>query len=464
MKKLISLVLTLALGSAMAFSQEAKYLSLIKKSIDTLSVQLQNKERERSYLIMDAVVKEFSREALIIDATFFGKYFNEIYANSNPELKKAYEDYQIVNREYNNYKTKDRAYINILALPSRTQEQIKVRNKKFSELHYKRFRNDPVYKKLLNNNTGAVKRYHNLALAYLLSTYKSRNEIFPVSSLNIQKFISDMTEFNPSILSLDAEINNIKMMAQQMTSNLVRKEMEQFVYTSEMFRRIDSAQKKSIDSVSIIPAQIRDLELKLADLNQKYSDLMFKKYLDMRIADSASIPVFTIPLAKNNDYINSVDSLRLLKEAFDKKNDVLSAVLESDSEYSALKKKAENYEISGEDYISESSFIMSRKFKENKVYIKARQERERSLFRSNIAILRHLIKTYSDDKLFLDYDKLLGTERPQIETHPELYMLKFEINSIKSFIGTTWNKYYRLRFGVPAITSSGKVYVGVQYL
>jgi len=153
-----------------------------------------------------------------------------------------------------------------------------------------------------------------------------------------------------------------------------------------------------------------------------------------------------------------------LKEAFDKKNDVLSAVLESDSEYSALKKKAENYEISGEDYISESSFIMSRKFKENKVYIKARQERERSLFRSNIAILRHLIKTYSDDKLFLDYNNLLGTERTQIETHPELYMLKFEINSIKSFIGTSWNKYYRLRFGVPAITSSGKVYVGVQYL
>jgi|GEM_PF-5631196 len=457
MKKLISLALILAMGSALAFSQEVTYLSLIKKSVDSLTVQLQNKERDKSYLIMDIVVKEFGRGALTVHSTFFQKYFNESYAGSNPELKRSFDEYKTANREYENYKSSDRNYIQILNLPSGTAEQIKARNEKLSNLHFKRFRNDSIYKNLVNEANRYAKKYYTLVLSHLLDNYKSKNEIFPVSSLNIQKFVSDITEFNPAIFSLNAEIFNIRLITQQLTSILVRKETEQYVYTSKMLSKLDSVQKISIESVSKIPAQIRDQELKLADMNQKYIDLMFKKYLDMRIADSASIHVFNIPLAKNDEYINSVDSLRILREAFEKKNDVLTAVLESDREYSALRKKAENNEISGEAYMSESAFIMNRKFKDHKGYIKARQERERSLFRSNIAILRHLIKTYSDDKLFLDYSNLIGAERNQIETHPDLYMLKFEINGIKSYIATLWNRYYWNTFRVPEITNSGSM-------
>ena len=82
-------------------------------------------------------------------------------------------------------------------------------------------------------------------------------------------------------------------------------------------------------------------------------------------------------------------------------------------------------------------------------YERARLERERSLFRSNLAILRHLVKIYSDEKMYLNYKSILGNELSQIESHPQFYVLKTEITGIKSYISNSWEKYYRLKFGFP---------------
>lgn len=458
MKKLISLVLTLALGSAMAFSQEVTYLSLIKKSVDSLSVQLQNKEREKSYLIMDIVVKEFGRGALTVQSTFFGKYFNESYADSNPELKRSFDEYKTASRDYENYKSSDRNYIQILNLPSGTADQIKTRNEKLSNLHFKRFRNDSIYMNHVKETNRYVKKYYARVLTHLLDNYKSKNEIFPVSSLNLNQFVNDISEFNPSIYSLNTEISRIQWMVQFLSNYMTGDDPERNLRNLHKARNIDTAKVRAMERVNKIPAQIRNAELKLADLNQKYYNLIIEKYIALRLADSASIPVFSMPLATNDEYINSVDSLRLLRETFKRKNDELTAVLESDKDFLALIKRAQDNKISGEAYKNESAFIINQKFRDNMSYERARLERERSLFRSNLAILRHLVKIYSDEKMYLNYKSILGNELSQIESHPQFYVLKTEITGIKSYISNSWEKYYRLKFGFPVFAISVSEY------
>ena len=451
MKKLLPLLLIFAISSYSGFSQSESFASIIKNSADSLSAQLQKKEKEKSYLIMDVVVKEFGRGAILIPGTFFGKYLNERYAGSAPELKEAYSIYMESLQQYNNYKAANKAYAKLVALPSAKAEQIKTRDVKLATLHFQRYRNDTIYKNLVNKSNLYVKRYYVAVISHLYDTFKSKNEIFPVSLLGIDPFVKNITQFDASIFSMDNQIQHIKYQVRTLKQNYVITDLKNKTYSQGAFDSLYTARKKNIDRERETPAKVKELEQRLAGLTQKYSNLIFEKYIDMRVADSASIPVFSIPLAANDEYISSVDSLRTLREAFQNKDAQLTAFLKEDKEYSALFKKAENNEIGGEMFRKESVYIINQKFRNNHDYLNLRRERDRTLFRSNLAILRHLVKAYAMENSFLDHNFIGASELAQIKSLPELYLLEMEIRNIQGLIGNSWNNYYNRTYGMPYI-------------
>ena len=451
MKKLFSFLIILTISSVSVFSQTETYLSLVKKSVDSLSVQLQIKERIRSYSLMDIIVEDFNSGAITIPSKFFSKYFNESFSNSNSVLKQAYNDYLDNNQRYNYSTREDNEYKKIMKLPSNNADEVKTRNDKLAVLRYQRYNNDLSYKDLLDKNITYVKRYHIQILSQLYSSYKVRNEIFPVSMLGIDDIISRISNSNSAMFSMTKQIDIIKNMMQSMNRTEVTDDFNNKSYSSRIVDSLIIVKKQNIENVRNTPSKIMELEKRLTELTASYNKLVFQKYIEMRIADSSSIEVFTNPIATNRDYINSVDSLCHKRKIFESKDSLLRSILHSDKEYSALYKKIISREISNDVFKSESSFIISRRFKYDVNYTNTERERDRALFQSNISILRHLLEITSQGNSIFDFHIIPINELNQIIGHPELFTLENEINNIKNLIVNSWSNYYQKRYGIPYV-------------
>ncbi len=451
MKKLFSLLIILTISSVSVFSQTETYLSLVKKSVDSLSVQLQIKERIKSYSIMDIIVKDFNSGAITIPYQFFSKYYNESFPRPDPELKQAYTDYLDNNQKYTYYLRGNKEYEKIMNLPTGNADEIKTRNDRLAGLRAQQYKNDIVYKDLFDKNNLYIKRYQTQVLSHLYNSYKAKNEIFPVSMLGVDGLISKISNFYPSIYSLNIEIEIIKTMIQSMNMTYVKYEADRKTYSSKVIDSLIIEKKQNIENVRVTPFKIRELEQRLAKLTTIYNKLVFDKFIEMRVADSSTIAIYTYPIATNKEFINSVDSLRNLRDVFESKNSRLSSILKSDKEYSDLYKRAENHEISSDVFRNESSYIIYKRFKYDENYTIAERERDRALFKSNLSILRHLLEVSSKENTILDFSVISGSELNQIKSLPELFVMENEINNIKFVIRSSWNNYYYKTYGIPYV-------------
>ncbi len=451
MKKTLLLFIFLTGIFTYGFSQSVSYSTLIKKSIDSLSFQLKLKEKLKSYLVMDIVVKGFNSGSITIPNQFFNRYFNESFSNTNSELKKAFDDYYTNKQKFTNYFNNSSEYIDIMNLPRGNANELKIREYKLGGLRSRFYNNDVVYKNLFDKNNLYVKRYQFLVLSQLYNSYIKKDETFPVMMLGIDNVINNLTNVYSSIYSLNTEIETIKSIIQTMNRMYITDEVNGKIYGSKIIDSLVVVIKRNVKDVQDIPLRINKLEKKLSKLNTDYNNLIFDKFIEMRLTDSSAISIYANSVASNLEYINSIDSLRYLRKKFEDKDSVLLSILKSDEEYSTIYKKVVNRDISGEEFKNESSNIINNKFRFDDRYIDARRERERALFISNLAILRHLLKISSKDAYLVDYKIIPGNELMQIKSFPELFVMENEINNIKSVIKTSWNNYYYKKYSIPYV-------------
>lgn len=454
MKRLAFLILTQIIFSGSMFSQEVTYSSLIKQSLDSLTVKLQLKEREKNYFLTQLIVNQIDIDYIEISAKVLSNYFNESFSKNTPELSSAYKEYLKVNKLFVNYFNGNLDFEKAQNLPTNSAENIKYRNDQLAVIRSKFFQTDSVYKNIFLRNNQNVTNYEKLVLKYLFSYYKNRNEIFPLSILNLDAVINTISANNARLYSLNQEVEIIKNLINSLNLKYLDDVVDSKNYSKNVLDSLIDIQNEQRIKVNSIPKKMETLLDRLAKLFKDQNVTIFDKYISMRISDSGSISIYNYPAAKADNIVYSVDSLKELRIDFEIKDSILTKLLNSDKDYAKLRAKSLNREINSDEYIKEYWIIINKRFRYDQTYINARSERDRALFKSNIAILRYLITTSISNGNPLDYRIIPGNELLQIKSFPEVYIIENEINNLKNVIRSTWYKYYAEFYSIPYIRTS----------
>lgn len=454
MKRLAFLILTLIIFSGSMFSQEVTYSSLIKQSLDSLTVKLVIKERDKSYYTAKLILKQLENNNYEIPPKTLSAYFNESFSKSTPELNSAYKEYLRINNQFVNYFRGNKDFEKIEYLPTNNAENIKIRNDQLSAFRSKFFQSDSTYKRVFLSNNRNVNNYEILILKHLLSYYTNRNEIFPLSLFGNDPVINTISANNANIYSLNQEIEVIKNLINQMNYSYLNDALNTNNYSKAVIDSLINVQNDNRKKVLSIPTKMILLLERFTKVITDQNEMIFDKYIAMRIADSSTISIYSYPASKADGFVYSVDSLKKLRLDFDKKNIILTNLLNTDIEYAKLLKKTNNREIGSDVFIKESSIIINKRFRYEQAYINARSDYDRTLFKSNLAILRHLIKTSNINGYPLDFRIIPGNELQQIKSSPEIYIIENEIINFKNIIRSSWYTYYSGRYAIPHIKMS----------
>ncbi len=436
------------------FSQEVTYSSLIKQSLESLSVKLQIKEREKNYFVTQLIIDQIELNFIDFPAKVFSIYFNESFSQSSPELSSAYKEYLRINRQFVNYFNGNKDFEKAQNLPTNSPENIKYRNDQLAVVRSRFFQSDSVYKDVFLKNNQNVTNYKKLVLKKLFSDYRQKNENFPLSILELDAVINSMSVGNARLYSLNQEIEVIKNLYNSLNLTHLNNLVDPKNYSKKIVDSLINIRETQKIKVKSLPEKIESLVGRLDKLIADQNETIFDKYISMRISDSASISVYSYPAAKADDFINSADSLKRLRLEFEENASILTKLLNSDNDYNKLRIKALNREISGEEFSKESAMIINKRFRYDQTYINVRRAYERSLFKSNLAILRYLRKTSIQNGFPLDYRIIPGNELQQIKNLPEVYIIENELNNLRNIIRTSWYKYYTESYSIPYIRAN----------
>jgi hypothetical protein len=291
-------------------------------------------------------------------------------------------------------------------------------------------------------------------LKKLFSDYRQKNENFPLSILELDAVINSMSVGNARLYSLNQEIEVIKNLYNSLNLTHLNNLVDPKNYSKKIVDSLINIRETQKIKVKSLPEKIESLVGRLDKLIADQNETIFDKYISMRISDSASISVYSYPAAKADDFINSADSLKRLRLEFEKNDSILTKLLNSDNDYNKLRIKALNCEISGEEFSKESAMIINKRFRYDQTYVNVRRAYERSLFKSNLAILRYLRKTSIQNGFPLDYRIIPGNELQQIKNLPEVYIIENGLNNLRNIIRTSWYKYYTESYSVPYVRTN----------
>ena len=211
---LILFICFFSLGNISSVS--AQEIAKFEKALQNIDSDLQSKQLEYSWLLMESYLTHCTQFNKMINMTKENYLKVLTYEKKPKELQLEEEAYQDAKEKLEKYMRKYDDYVRAenLRKEATTEVARKDASAAISTVYTRLWNEDKKYQEMRNKEQALLKTYRISTVRYMLNEYKSKNLIMPSNIIDYQDR-ETLLDNNPLLRRLSQEINQLKLLQSQ---------------------------------------------------------------------------------------------------------------------------------------------------------------------------------------------------------------------------------------------------------